>query len=439
MSISTSAPEGELTLTRTRRASVASALGSALEYYDLNIYGAAAALVFTHVFFPETSGATALLLSMGTFGVAYVVRPLGGVILGHFGDRIGRKKVMLATLVMMGVATFLIGCLPSYDSVGWLAPALLVLMRCIQGFSAGGEQAGGNAIILEHAPTHRRNFFSSWTMTGTTGGIVLASLAFLPVAALPDDILYSWGWRIPFWASILVVVIAYIVRRKLEEPESFKELKENDDVDTVPALDMIKTHPVALIRVIVCSMTAAVGTLVQVFALSYAVDDSGVDRSTMLWVSVVANSLALFALPMLSILSDRLGRKPVYLGGVIGCAIFTFVYFQAISTGSIALIFLAAFALTSVSYSAIIGVGTSFYPEMFATRVRYSGSAIGTQIGYAVAGFMPTIGGMIVVAGPNGWIPVAILMTVILALAFIAAATAKETAGTHIDELGTAD
>lgn len=425
-------------LDKTRRASQASFLGSMLEYYDFVIYASAAALVFNKIFFPDASPATGLLLALATFGVAYVARPVGAVVLGHYGDKIGRKKVMMFTIILMGVATFLIGCLPSYDTIGWVAPALLVLLRILQGFSAGGEQSGANALIMEHAPTSRRNFFASWTMTGTTAGIVAASLAFLPVAALPNEALLSWGWRIPFWLSAVVVLVAYIVRRKLEEPEVFEEAKDHKELAKFPLVDMFRTHPVALIRVIACAMTAAIGSIFNVFGLAYATNTVGLDRSTMLWVVIVSNVVALAALPLFSMLSDRIGRKPVYLSGIVGCAVFTFAYFQAISTGHLVLIFLAAIALTSLSYSAVIGIGTAFYPEMFHTRIRYTGSAIGTQIGYAAAGFAPTIGYAIIGQGTDGWIPVAVMAAVICAIAFAAAATARETHKLDIHELGNA-
>ncbi|WP_084652933.1 MFS transporter [Nocardioides insulae] len=432
--VAASSEEGSLQ--QTRRASSASFLGSMLEYYDFNIYASASALIFSEVFFPDAAAGTGLLLAMATFGVAYVARPLGGVVLGHFGDRIGRKNIMLLTLVLMGSSTFLIGCLPDYQAIGWVAPALLVLFRVLQGFSAGGEQSGANALILEHAPTKRRNFFTSWTMAGTTAGIVLASGTFLIVASLPDETLFSWGWRVPFWASAIVVVIAYVIRRKLEEPEVFEEAK--DEATELPLVDLFRTHSRAVLRVVVCAMTASIGTIVSVFALAYAVDDIGISRQTMLWVSISSNVLAVCVMPPLAALSDRIGRKPVYLSGVVGCLVFTFAYFQAISTSQLVLIFLANFALTSLSYSAAIVVGTAFYPEMFHTRIRYSGSAIGTQVGYAVAGFMPTIGYAIIGSGRTGWIPIAVLAAVICALAFIAAATARETAGVPIQELGNA-
>lgn len=428
----------EVQLQRTKRAATASFLGSMLEYYDFIIYASAAALVFNRVFFPDSAPSTGLLLSLATFGVAYVARPVGAVVLGHFGDRIGRKKVLLFTILLMGTCTFLIGCLPGYEAIGWMAPALLVVLRMLQGFSAGGEQSGANALIMEHAPTRRRNFFASWTMTGTTAGIVLASLVFLPVAALPDEILFSWGWRVPFWSSVVVILVAYIVRRRLEEPEVSEQTREEAEVHRFPIADMLRTHPVALARLIICAMTAAIGSIFQVFGLAYATTTVGIERSTMLWVVIVSNTVAIAALPAFAALSDKVGRKPVYLGGVAGCAVFIFVYFQAISTANLVLIFLAAIALNGLAYSAIIGIGTAFYPEMFHTRIRFTGSAIGTQLGYAVAGFAPSIGYAILGAGPAGWIPVAIMGAAICSLAFVAAVTTRETYRDDIHDLGNA-
>jgi MFS family permease len=426
----------EVQLQRSKRAATASFLGSMLEYYDFVIYASAAALVFNQVFVPDSAPGTGLLLSLATFGVAYIARPVGAVVLGHFGDRIGRKRVMLFTVVLMGTCTFLIGCLPGYEIIGWIAPALLVLMRMLQGFSAGGEQSGANALIMEHAPTRRRNFFASWTMTGTTAGIVLASLVFLPVAALPDEILFSWGWRVPFWSSVVVILVAYLVRRRLEEPEAFEQAREEEEVHRFPLADLLRTHPVALIRLILCATTAAIGSIFQVFGLAYATSTVGIDRSVMLWVVIVSNVVAIAVLPLFAALSDRFGRKPVYLTGVLGCAVSIFVYFQAISTANLALIFLAAIVLNGLAYSAVIGIGTAFYPEMFHTRIRFTGSAVGTQLGYAAAGFAPSVGYAIMGDGPGGWIPVAIMGAVICAVAFVAAITTRETYRDDIHDLG---
>jgi MFS family permease len=424
-------------LSRTKRAATASFFGSMLEYYDFNIYAAASALVFSQVFFSAASPSVGLLIALATFGVAYIARPIGGIILGHFGDRIGRKKVMMFTIITMGASTFLVGCLPNYATIGLLAPVLLVLLRLIQGFSAGGEQSGANALILETAPARRRGFFSSWTMTGTTAGVVLASLTFLPVAALPTDELLSWGWRIPFWFSAVVVVIAWIVRRKLEEPAVFTEVRKGNEVARLPLVDLVRTHPVAVLRVIACAISASIGTIFSVFGLAYATGTVGIDRTTMLWVSILANAVSVLLIPLQAALSDRIGRKPVFIFGIIGCAVSVPAYFFAISTASVPLIFLAGVVLMAVFYGAVIGVSTSFYPELFATRVRYSGSAVGTQLGYLLAGFAPTIGYAIIGTGKNGWVPVAIMAALICAIALVAAATARETSRIDIHDLGT--
>jgi len=418
------------------RASVASFLGSMLEYYDFVIYGAAASLIFTHVFFTESAPGAGMLLSLATFGVAYVARPLGALVLGHIGDRVGRRRVMMFTIILMGVCTFLIGCIPGYDSWGVLAPILLVVCRLAQGFSAGGEQSGANAIILEHAPSKRRNFFASWTMTGTTVGTVIATLVFVPVAALPDEILYSWGWRVPFWASAVVVVVAYVVRRRLEEPEAYEAVKNQGERAALPVVELMRTHWAALIRLILCAMTAALGTIFQVFGLAYATEQVGLDRTVMLWVTIVSNVTATVLMPFLAILSDRIGRRPVYIAGTLGLTVTVFAYFAAIGTGFYPLIFACGLLMNGLAYSAVIIVGTAFYPEMFPTAIRFSGSALGTQIGYAMAGFAPTIGYAIMGTGQWGWIPVAVMGAIICLVATAMALITRESAGAHIDELG---
>ncbi len=197
-----------------RKAALASFMGSAVEYYDFFVFGSAAALIFPKVFFPSGDDA-ALVLSLATFGVAYVARPVGALILGHFGDRLGRQKVLMFTLVLMGLSTFLIGCLPTFDTIGWFAPGLLVLCRLLQGLSAAGEQAGASSLTLEHSPDHQRSFFTSWTLTGTQGGLILANLVMIPFVALPEDAQLGWGWRVPFWLSAVVVLVAYFIRRTL--------------------------------------------------------------------------------------------------------------------------------------------------------------------------------------------------------------------------------
>jgi MFS family permease len=409
-----------------KKAALASWIGSVLEYYDFFIYGTAAALVFGKVFFPESEPGTGTLLSLATFGVGYVARPIGAFFMGHLGDRYGRKRVLVLTVTMMGTATFLVGCLPTYASIGIWAPVLLVLLRLIQGFSASGEQAGANSFSLEHAPERRRAFFTSFTLGGTQAGLVIATAAWLPIGALPDDQLLSWGWRIPFFLSALVVVAGLLIRRKLDETPVFEEAAREED-GKVPVAVLLRDHRADVLRVTVGALASTVSTIFAVYALAFAVDTVGLDRTTMLWVAIVTNLVALITIPAWATLADRVGRKPVFIFGAVGSGALMFAYLAAIASGSYALIFLAAILMSGVVYSAQNGVWPALYGEMFPTRVRLSGVAIGTQIGFAIGGFAPTAAAAIAGDGAGGWVPVAVYVLGSSILAAVAVATARET------------
>ncbi|MDN0198504.1 MFS transporter [Streptomyces sp. S.PNR 29] len=420
-----------------KKAAAAAWIGSALEYYDFFIYGSAAALIFPQVFFDESDPATATLLSLATFGVAYAARPVGALFLGHFGDRLGRKKIMVFTLILMGLSTFLIGCLPTRAQVGTLAPVLLVLCRVLQGISAAGEQASANSMTLEHAPPGRRGFFTSFTLSGTQGGQLLATLVFVPVAALPEDQLLSWGWRVPFWLSVAVAVAGHVIRRTLEETPAFSQQAASEGVAKLPLVVLVREHWADVLRVIAGALIASVSTIFTVWALAYATSDSvGMSRSSMLWVGALANLVALAAIPLWATLSDRIGRRPVYLIGAAGSAVTMFAYLWAISTGSYPLALLLGIVAFGVVYSAANGVWPAFYGEMFSTRVRLSGVAIGTQIGFAVAGFAVTFAARI--AGPNGddWSAVALFTAALCVPPVIAALSARETHKVPTERLG---
>ncbi|MGW2517539.1 MFS transporter [Streptomyces sp. NPDC001617] len=421
-----------------KKAATAAWIGSALEYYDFFIYGSAAALIFPKVFFDESDPATATLLSLATFGVAYAARPVGALFLGHFGDKVGRKKIMVFTLILMGVSTFLIGCLPTRHQVGTLAPVLLVLCRVLQGISAAGEQASANSMTLEHAPPHRRGFFTSFTLSGTQGGQLIATLVFLAVAQLPDDQLMSWGWRVPFWASVIVAVVGYIIRRRLAETPAFaQQAASSEGIVRLPLVVLMREHWADVLRVIAGALIASVSTIFTVWALAYATSDSvGMSRSSMLWVGALANLVALAAIPLWATLSDRIGRRPVYLIGAVGSAVAMFGYLWAISTGDYALILILGIVAFGVVYSAANGVWPSFYGEMFSTRVRLSGMAIGTQIGFAVAGFAVTFAAQI--AGPDGndWSAVALFTAALCVPPTLAALSARETVKIPTEHLG---
>ncbi|MER5514101.1 MFS transporter [Streptomyces sp. NPDC002763] len=420
-----------------KKAALAAWIGSALEYYDFFIYGSAAALIFPKVFFDASDPATATLLSLATFGVAYAARPVGALFLGHFGDRIGRKKIMLFTLLLMGLSTFLIGCLPTRAEVGGLAPVLLVLCRVLQGISAAGEQASASSMSLEHAPPDRRGFFTSFTLSGTQGGQLIATLVFIPVSRLPEDQLLSWGWRVPFWLSAAVAVAGWFIRRTVQETPAFARQAAAEGVVRLPLVTLLRHHWADVLRVVGGALIASVSTIFTVWALAYATSDSvGMSKTSMLWVSALANLVALGAIPAWATLSDRIGRRPVYLIGAVGSAVAMSGYLWAISTGSYPLILALGVVAFGVVYSAANGVWPSFYGEMFSTRVRLSGMAIGTQIGFAVAGFAVTFAAQIAGPGGDDWSAVALFTAALCVPPVIAALSARETHRLATEDLG---
>lgn len=416
------------------RAALASFMGSAVEYYDFFIFGSAAALIFPHVFFP-TAGDAALVMSFATFAFAYVARPVGAVFVGHFGDRIGRRKVLLFTLLLMGGGTFLIGCLPSYDQAGWIAPALLVFCRLLQGLSAAGEQAGASSLTLEHAPDDKRSFYTSWTLTGTQGGQILAALVFIPVVALPDEIKYGIGWRIPFWLSAIVVVVAFFIRSRLNETPEFEEAKANNEVAKLPLVVLLRNHWADVLRVICCAFIAAVSTVFGNLAIAYGVAIGMVDSIT-LWLVVAANLVALFTQPMFGRLADRVGRKPVFIYGAVASAVMMPFYLLSMSQGNELLVFALAIITFSFGYAAANATWPSFYGEMFSTPVRFSGVAIGTQIGFMLAGFTPSIVTALGGVKEGGWVVTAGYTAVVCLVAVVAASTARETKDVRTADLG---
>ena len=417
-----------------KRASLSALLGSTVEYYDFTLFATASALVFNKVFFAPLGTASGLLASFATFGVAYAARPLGALVFGSLGDKVGRKSTLLFTLSLMGVATFLVGLIPSYATIGAAAPVILVLLRLLQGVSAGGEQAGSNSLSLEHAPQNKRGLYTSWTMQGTSLGTLLASVAFLAVAGMGKGTLLAWGWRIPFLVAGPLLMVTYLIRRGVDETSRFLETKEHHAEARVPIAAVLRDHWVSVLRVMGCSLLAVGGSTLGVFLLGYATGTVKVPATDMIMVLIISSVVGLVAQPLWAALSDRVGRRPVFALSMIATAIFWFPFFWIVSGGNFPAI-LAAACVFGVLGTGANAVGAAMYTEMFPTRVRFTGVAIGTQLGFVVAGFAPAIEASIQGHGANGWVPVAMFAAATAVVATIAAWAGRETRGLALEEI----
>ncbi|CAH0207259.1 Proline/betaine transporter [Microbacterium oxydans] len=418
------------------KAAIASWVGTTLEYYDFAVYGTASALVLNQLFFPpELPEGVRVLLSLATFAVGYVVRPLGAFILGPLGDRFGRKFVMMLTLFGIGICTFIIGCLPTYEQIGIAAPVLLVVIRILQGLSVSGEQASAITMSLEHAPERRRAFTTSFTTSGSASGGLLATAVFIPFAALPTEDLLGWAWRIPFWLSAVVVVVAYLIRRNLEEPPSFLETQAIK-VQLAPMKQATRFHWVAIIRVAACAIIAGVSYLFATFSVAFATTGYGLDKATMLWVPVLASLLALLYTPLAGFVADIIGRKTVFIIGAIGAGVTLAPYLWAITQGDWPLIFVLGILCNGLFYSTANAAWPAFFAEMFPNRVRVSGLAVGTQIGFAIAGAVgPVASTALAGADLKNWFGPAMLGLGLMLIAVISALTAKDTSRYTLDEV----
>ena len=298
---------------QSKKAAASGWIGSALEFYDFFIYATAASLVFPQIFFPAGNPTVAIIASLATYGVGYVARPIGGFVLGHYGDTHGRKKVLLACMFLMGISTMLVGLLPTYAQVGALAPALLVALRLVQGFAVAGEISGASSMILEHAPLGRRGFFASFTLQGVQAGQIMAAAVFLPLAHyMPADAFMSWGWRVPFLLSVVVIVAGYYIRRNVDETPIFAEQGKKSGVSRAPVLEALKYCWPDMIRVVCVALMNTVAVVATIFGAAYAVQPAygiGFDRDVYLWIPVLGNTIAVLVIPFVGNLSDRIGRR----------------------------------------------------------------------------------------------------------------------------------
>lgn len=424
--------------TQKHKARVAAAsgfFGSTMEYYDFLIYGTGAALFFGQVFFPDSSLST--LLALSSFAVAYVARPFGAAVCGHLGDRYSRKTVLLGILIMMGTATFLVGCIPSYASIGPTAPVILVLLRVIQGLSAGGEQSGSALLALEHAPDRERGFYTSWTQSGSQFGNFLAFLVFLPLTAiLPENAMLSWGWRIPFWASALVILLTVLLRIKLAESEVHKDLEREGLVAKIPLIEVFRYHWRAVLQIVVASLCIAPAGLVYIFGLSYATHEVGLSKSAMLLLISGSSFVMIATQPLSAMLSDRIGRKPVFVTGLAGCAALIPVWLGAVNAANLPVIYLAGFPLLAVFTAMTSGVLLATFLEMFPAQLRFTGMAVSFTVGIVVTGFLPAIAQSFVLEDPDNWAPISWMIVGFMIAAAAAVLTMPETYRVPTAELG---
>jgi MFS family permease len=378
-----------------KKAAASGWIGSALEYYDFFIYAQAAALVFPNIFFPSTNPQVAIVAAFATFGVGYVARPIGAFVLGHWGDTHGRKNVLVLCMLMMGGSTFLVALLPTYSAVGVIAPILLVILRLIQGFAVGGEISGASAMILEHAPFGRRGYFGSFTLQGVQAGQIIAAAVFLPLSAvMSTDAFQSWGWRIPFLLSAVVVLAGYIIRRRVDETPAFQEEAVHGEVPAAPIVMAVRENGVDMLRVICMALMNAIPTAVTVFGATFATSASygvGLTSTNYLWISVAGNVVAVILIPFVGNLTDRIGRRPVIIFGCLASGILAYPYLYFVAQGDLLLAFLFAMLMWGVVYQGYNAVFPAFYQELFPTKTRVTAFAVSQNIGTLITAFLPAI------------------------------------------------
>ncbi|MBX7456020.1 MHS family MFS transporter [Mycolicibacterium sp. 3033] len=376
-----------------RRVAVASFIGTTVEFYDFLIYGTAAALVFPELFFPNATPATGILLSFATFGVGFVARPLGGIVFGHFGDRVGRRRMLVYSLVGMGMATVLIGVLPTYAQIGLAAPLLLTALRLAQGFAVGGEWGGATLMAVEHAAAERRGFYGAFPQMGAPAGTAAATLAFFLVAQLPDEQFLSWGWRIPFLASAVLIAIGLVVRLTVTESPDFAELEQRSAVVRTPVVAAFQRHWRQILLVAGAYLAQGVFAYICVaYLVSYATTVAQVPRQWALFGVFVAAVVAVLTYPFFGALSDRVGRKPLYLLGILAMAASAFPTFALINTGRPAFFVLALLVIFGLAMAPAAGVTGALFSMSFDADVRYSGVSIGYTLSQVIgSAFAPMI------------------------------------------------
>src|SRR3954447_3939395 len=426
---------------QSKKAAASGWIGSALEYYDFFIYATASSLLFPQLFFPLDNPTVGIIASLATFGVGYVARPVGAVVLGHWGDTHGRKTVLILCMFIMGFSTMAIGLLPTYQQVGVLAPVLLVVLRLIQGFAVAGEISGASSMILEHAPFGRRGFFASFTLQGVQAGQILAAAVFLPLAHyMPAEAFNSWGWRIPFLLSFVVIVAGYIIRREVEETPAFAEESQHGGVPRAPIAQAFRESWQDMLRVVGMALMNVIPVVTSIFGAAYAVQPGygiGFSKDVYLWIPILGNILAVLVIPYVGNLTDRIGRRPPIIVGALGAGLLSFAYLYAISIKNVPLAIAISLLMWGVVYQGYNAVFPSFYPELFPTRTRVTAMAIAQNIGTTITALLPALFATVAPPGATN-IPLTVgsITFGVTVMAAVAALSARDTYRIHLNDLG---
>jgi metabolite-proton symporter len=409
----------------------ASLIGTATEWYDFFLFGSAAALVFGEVFFGEIGGTDGTLYAFMTYALGFAARPLGGIVFGHFGDRVGRKKMLVVSLLMMGIGTFAIGLLPTYATIGLAAPLLLILCRLLQGFAVGGEWGGAVLMAAEHGDDSRRGFWTSWPQAGVPLGNLFATGVLWVLAAVQsEEAFLEWGWRIPFLLSAVLVVIGLWVRLTIEESPVFQEARsEVKERAHLPLLEVIKEYPREVLIAMGMRLAENISYYIfTVISITYAVDYLGLDKDVVLRALLIGATIQFFAVPAIGALSDRVGRRPLYLAGAAGVGVWTFVFFNLFDRGSSASILLGV-VVGLLFHSLMYAPQAAFFSELFGTSVRYTGASVGYQLASIFAGALAPIIALKLLGDVNdgNTTAVGIYVAIAAAITIVAVLVAHET------------
>ena len=441
MSISASASHKA---SQTKKATASGWIGSVLEYYDFFIYATAASLIFPQIFFPSSDPQMAIVASLATYGVGYVARPIGAFFLGHWGDTHGRKQVLILCMFMMGFSTLAVGLLPTYSQVGLLAPVLLVILRLMQGFAVAGEISGASSMILEHAPFGRRGYYASFTLQGVQAGQILAAAIFLPLAHfLPNEDFNTWGWRIPFLLSFVVIIVGFYIRREVEETPVFSEEQAHGEVPRAPIVQAFSESWRDMLRVACMALMNVIPVVTTIFGAAYAVQAGygiGFDKSIYLWIPVIGNCVAVVVIPMVGNLSDRIGRRLPVVVGALGAGLLSFGYLYAISVKNVPLAVAMSILMWGIVYQGYNAVFPSFFPELFPARTRVTAMAISQNVGTMITALLPALFATVAPPGSAN-IPMTVgsIAFAITAIAAIAAWSSRENSRIDLHDLGNPD